>query len=61
MSPLWLFAKYWSSMILALDLVYTAFLVPILVAFEVPDVGWTWGCLVNLIAGRLPPMILEIQ
>ncbi len=38
-------------MILALDLIYTAFLIPILVAFEVPDIGWTWGCIINLIAG----------
>ncbi|BDA50689.1 probable potassium/sodium hyperpolarization-activated cyclic nucleotide-gated channel [Coccomyxa sp. Obi] len=50
-SPLSRCAKYWSTMILALDLVYTAFLIPILVAFEVPDIGWTWGCIINLIAG----------
>ena len=34
-----------------LDLVYTAFLVPILVGFEISDVDFGWGCLVNLIAG----------
>ena len=34
-----------------LDLVYTAFLVPVLVGFELSDVDFGWGCLVNLIAG----------
>lgn len=34
-----------------LDLIYTAFLVPILVGFEISDVDFGWGCLVNLIAG----------
>lgn len=49
--------QVWTSWILLLDLVYTAFLVPILVGFQVPDIGWGWGCYVNLIAGvpcRLP-------
>ncbi|CAL8463823.1 g3357 [Coccomyxa elongata] len=52
-SPFSAFARTWSGVILGLDLVYTAFLIPILVAFEVPDVGWTWGCFINLIAGTL--------
>ena len=43
--------QVWTSWILLLDLVYTAFLVPILVGFQVPDIGWGWGCFVNLIAG----------
>ncbi|CAL8465088.1 g4623 [Coccomyxa elongata] len=50
-SPLSRCAKYWSTLILALDLVYTAFLIPVLVAFEVPDTNWTWGCIINLTAG----------
>ena len=36
-----------------LDLVYTAFLVPMLVGFELSDVDFGWGCLVNLIAGAI--------
>ena len=50
-SPLTRLYKSWSTLILMLDLVYTAFLVPILVGFEVSDVDFGWGCLVNLIAG----------
>ena len=37
-SPLTRLYKSWSTLILMLDLVYTAFLVPILVGFEVSDV-----------------------
>ncbi len=50
-SPLARPYKVWASCILMLDLVYTAFLIPILVGFEVPDVGWGWGCIINLVAG----------
>ena len=50
-SPLTRLYKAWSSVILMLDLIYTAFLVPVLVGFELSDVDFGWGCLVNLIAG----------
>lgn len=50
-SPLTTLYKAWSSLILMLDLIYTAFLVPVLVGFELSDVDFGWGCLVNLIAG----------
>lgn len=43
--------QLWTSWILLLDLIYTAFLVPILVGFQVPDIGWGWGCIINLVAG----------
>lgn len=33
----------WSNVVLALDLTYTAFLVPIIVGFQVSDVGWGYG------------------
>ena len=33
----------WAQIILALDLTYTAFLVPILVGFEESDINWGWG------------------
>lgn len=58
-SPLSLCAKYWSTLILALDLVYTAFLIPILVAFEVSDVDWSWGCIVNFVAGMSFPGVMH--
>ena len=44
-----------------LDLVYTAFLVPILVGFEVSDVDFGWGCLVNLIAGMQNVIIIYVK
>ena len=48
-----------------LDLIYTAFLVPILVGFEISDVDFGWGCLVNLIAGvhplTIPSAYLTLQ
>ena len=50
-SPLARPYKIWSGWIMLLDLIYTAFLVPILVGFEVPDIGWGWGCIINLVAG----------
>ncbi|BDA48947.1 probable potassium voltage-gated channel subfamily H member 7 [Coccomyxa sp. Obi] len=50
-SPFSPFARAWSGIILALDLVYTAFLIPLFLAFELPDFGWTWAGIVNLIAG----------
>jgi hypothetical protein len=50
-SPLTTAYKTWSSLILLLDLTYTAFLIPVLVGFEISDVDFGWGCLVNLIAG----------
>ena len=57
-SPLTRLYKAWSSIILLLDLVYTAFLVPVLVGFEISDVDFGWGCLVNLIAGEFSDMHL---
>lgn len=43
----------WTQLILGLDLTYTAFLVPILVGFEVSDVDWGWGthllCLIHCV------------
>ena len=33
----------WTQIVLLLDLTYTAFLVPILVGFEVSDVDWGYG------------------
>jgi hypothetical protein len=57
-SPLTSHYKTWSSLILLLDLTYTAFLIPILVGFEVPDVGWGWGCIINLVAGTLCPYFM---
>jgi hypothetical protein len=53
LSPLTRSFKIWSSLILLLDLSYTAFLIPILVGFEVPDIGWGYGCIINLSAGAL--------
>ncbi len=37
----------WTQIILLLDLSYTAFLVPILVGFEVSDVDWGYGAALN--------------
>ena len=56
-SPLARPYKVWASCILMLDLVYTAFLIPILVGFEVPDIGWGWGCNINLVAGAENPAV----
>ena len=33
----------WAQVILALDLTYTAFMVPLLVGFEESDIDWGWG------------------
>ena len=33
----------WTQVVLFLDLTYTAFLLPIIVGFQVPDVGWGYG------------------
>ncbi|KAK9804836.1 hypothetical protein WJX72_007920 [[Myrmecia] bisecta] len=41
----------WTNIILLMDLTYTAFLVPILVGFEVSAVNFGWGCYIDLIAG----------
>ncbi|KAK9807740.1 hypothetical protein WJX72_007807 [[Myrmecia] bisecta] len=41
----------WTNIILLIDLTYTAFLVPILVGFEVSAVNFGWGCYIDLIAG----------
>ena len=60
-SPLTRLYKSWSTLILMLDLVYTAFLVPILVGFEVSDVDFGWGCLVNLIAGMQNVIIIYVK
>lgn len=58
LNPLARWYKTWTSFIFLLDLVYTAFLIPMLVAFEVPDIGWGWGCIINLVAGGLADIIL---
>ena len=50
-SPVKPWYRLWSTVIVLLDSTYTAFLVPILVGFQVSDVSWTWGAYIDLIAG----------
>ena len=33
----------WTQVVLGLDLTYTAFALPIIVGFQVSDVGWGYG------------------
>ena len=53
-NPLNQIYRIWNTIIIILDSTYTAFLVPILVGFNVSDVTWTWGCIVDLACGALP-------
>ena len=43
MSPWNPFVMAWTQVVLGLDLSYTAFLLPIIVGFQVSDVGWGYG------------------
>lgn len=45
------FIMIWTQVILLLDLTYTAFMLPILVGFEVSDVDWGYGCIIDFVAG----------
>ena len=52
-SPVHRWYRGWTTIIVLLDSTYTAFLVPILVGFQISDVTWTWGAYVDLAAGAL--------
>lgn len=43
--------KLWATLMVALDAVYTAFLVPIGVAFRLGDTNFSWGSIVDFVAG----------
>lgn len=54
LTPLARWYGWWSNFILLLDATYTAFIVPILVGFQVSDVNLSWGCYIDLFAGLDP-------
>ena len=61
-SPLNEVYSAWNTIIILLDSTYTAFLVPILVGFNVSDVTWTWGCIIDLVCGvPLPRLAMTLR
>ena len=43
--------KVWAFMLIAVDAVYTAFIVPISVGFRVSDTQWNWVAVTDFTAG----------
>ena len=44
--------KVWAFMLIALDAIYTAFIVPISVGFRVSDTQWNWVAVTDFTAGE---------
>lgn len=44
-------ALRWALLVLAVDLVYSAIVVPISVGFQVNDLELSWACIVDIVAG----------
>ncbi|KAK9809917.1 hypothetical protein WJX72_001723 [[Myrmecia] bisecta] len=51
LSPLSTFVQVWGALILVLDMTYTAFIVPISVAFQSSDLADSWAGCTNLVTG----------
>ena len=43
--------KVWAFMLIALDAIYTAFIVPVSVGFRVSDTQWNWVAVTDFTAG----------
>ncbi len=50
-SPLKPAYKFWSSVVLLLDVTYTAFIIPLGVGFNSENNSWDWFGIVDFIAG----------
>ncbi len=44
--------KVWAFMLIALDAIYTAFIVPVSVGFRVSDTQWNWVAVTDFTAGN---------
>lgn len=53
LNPLSTFARLWMTLIMILDLTYTAFVVPMTCGFQLSDLLSNWGGIINLCAGKL--------
>ena len=43
--------KVWAFLLIALDAIYTAFIVPVSVGFRVSDTQWNWVAVTDFTAG----------
>ena len=43
--------KLWATLMVAMDAVYTAFIVPIGVGFRLSDTNFSWGSITDFVAG----------
>ncbi|CAG9460821.1 unnamed protein product [Pedinophyceae sp. YPF-701] len=60
-SPSTDFVRYWTLLILVVDSVYSAFIVPITVAFDLNPASWSWASVCDFVAGVIFIANLIIQ
>ena len=53
--------KVWAFMLIALDAIYTAYIVPISVGFRVSDTQWNWVAVTDFTAGALHMLVLSLN